>query len=157
MKEKQAMIPNTFDLKTKEENLKRLENISIETQTKWGKMNTPQVLAHLTVAYELALNENTPINRGFKRFIISLMAKKMVVGEKPYPKNGMTSPDFKISDQRDFAIEKAKLATNINTVFEKGAKYFDGKESQSFGPLSEKEWSNLFQKHLNHHLEQLGV
>lgn len=151
------MTPNTFDLKTKEENLNRLENVNAETLTKWGKMQPAQVLAHMNVAYDLVLDENTPINRGLKKFIISLFAKNMVVGEKPYPKNGMTSPDFKISDQRELEKEKAKLVTNINAVFEKGAKYFEGKESQSFGKLTEKQWSNLFQKHLNHHFEQLGV
>lgn len=151
------MIPNTFDPKTTAENLKRLENLSAETTPKWGKMNAPQMLAHLNVAYNMALDENTPITRGFKRFIISLLAKNMVVGEKPYPKNGRTAPVFVIADQRDFEKEKAKLVSFINDVSQKGAAHFEGKESQSFGTLTANEWSNLFQKHLNHHFEQFGI
>ncbi|WP_337994864.1 hypothetical protein [Polaribacter ponticola] len=40
---------------------------------------------------------------------------------------------------------------------ELGADYFDGKESHSFGKLTEKEWNNTFYKHLDHHLTQFGV
>ena len=151
------MIANTFDASVKEDNLNRLEKLTASTTPKWGTMNAPQVLAHLNVAYKMALNENTKINRGFKRFIISLLAKKQVVSEKPYPKNGRTAPEFIIADERDFEKEKALLISNINEVFTKGKTHFEGKESASFGPLSEKEWSNLFQKHLDHHFEQFGV
>lgn len=151
------MIPNTFDTKTQENNLARLNKLTADTTPKWGKMNAAQMLAHVNVAYNMALDENTKINRGFKRFIISLLAKKQVVSEKPYPKNGRTAPEFLVADQRDFEKEKAKLIGFINAVNTKGTAYFDGKESASFGPLSEKEWSNLFQKHLNHHFEQFGV
>ena len=72
-------ISNTFDKNVKDNNLERLEKLTAETNPQWGTMNAPQVLAHLNVAYRMALNENTKINRGFKRFIISLLAKKQVV------------------------------------------------------------------------------
>lgn len=151
------MIPNTFDAKTKKDNLKRLEELHADTTPKWGKMNASQMLAHVSVAYTMALNKDTKINKGFKRFLISLLAKKQVVSEKPYPKNGRTAPEFIIGDERDFQKEKALLIGYINEVNEKGATHFDGKESASFGPLSQKEWSNLFQKHLNHHFSQFGI
>lgn len=150
-------IKNTFDKATFEENLQRIEKLTAETSPNWGTMNAPQVLAHLNVAYKMALDENTKINRGFKRFIISLLAKKQVVSEKPYPKNGRTAPEFTIADQRDFEKEKALLIENMEAVYTKGTAYFDGKESASFGPLSTVEWSNLFQKHLEHHFEQFGL
>ncbi|MGB1019241.1 MAG: DUF1569 domain-containing protein [Chitinophagales bacterium] len=151
------MIANTFDASVKEDNLNRLEKLTVTSKPNWGKMNASQMLAHLNVPYKMALDENTTINRGFKRFIISLLAKKQVVSEKPYPKNGRTAPEFIIADERDFEKEKTLLINNINEVFEKGTAYFNGKESASFGPLSEKEWSNLFQKHINHHFEQFGL
>lgn len=152
------MIPNTFEQITLEKNIARINILSAETTAKWGTMNAPQMLAHLNVAYHMALDENTVITRGFKRFLISLLAKKMVVSDdKTYPKNGRTSPAFVIADQRDFEQEKTKLLAFLKEVNTKGASYFEGKESQSFGALSAKEWSNLFQKHLNHHLEQFGV
>ena len=34
---------------------------------------------------------------------------------------------------------------------------FDNRESHSFGKLSKTEWSNMFYKHLDHHLTQFGV
>lgn len=150
-------IPNTFDQKIKDDNLNRLEKLTIETSPQWGKMDAAQMMAHVNVAYSMALNENTKIRRGFSRFIISLLAKNMVVGEKKYPKNGRTAPEFIIADQRDFEKEKALLTSNINEVFTKGTAHFEGKESASFGPLTTQEWSNLFQKHLDHHFEQFGI
>lgn len=151
------MILNTFNEKVKNENLTRLEKLTAETKANWGTMNAAQMMAHVNVAYRMALDENTKINRGFKRFIISLLAKKQVVSEKPYPKNGRTAPEFIVADQRDFQKEKAQLIKNIEEVYAKGPTYFNGKESASFGPLSTEEWSNLFQKHLNHHFEQFGL
>ena len=46
---------------------------------------------------------------------------------------------------------------NDIAIIEMGANKFEGMESNSFGPLSIKEWNNMFTKHLNHHLEQFGV
>ena len=69
------MIPNTFDKNVKDSNLTRLEELSYDIIPLWGKMDSAQMMAHVNVAYRMALNENTKINRGFKRFIISLLAK----------------------------------------------------------------------------------
>ena len=151
------MIANTFDASVKEDNLNRLEKLTASTTPKWGTMNAPQVLAHLNVAYRMALNENTTINRGFKRFIISLLAKKQVVSEKPYPKNGRTAPQFIITDKREFSTEKARLIEYMEKVQQDGVAKFDGMESHSFGSLNKTEWSNLFYKHADHHLTQFGV
>ncbi len=35
--------------------------------------------------------------------------KKSVVGEKPYPKNGRTAPQFLITNEREFEKEKKQL------------------------------------------------
>lgn len=120
-------------------------------------MSVDQMLAHLTVPYDMTLTEKYPKPNFISRFFIKLFAKKVVTTDMPYPKNGQTAPQFIINDKRDFEKEKAILIENINKVLNMGAEAFDGKESHSFGPLSTSEWNILFSKHLDHHLKQFGV
>lgn len=146
-----------FDKEVNEEMLARIDSLSNESQAKWGKMNAAQVLAHCNVAYEMALTEKYPKAKGLKRWLLSKTVKNIVVGEKPYKRNSRTAPEFIVADERVFNDEKQKIVDNIKKVFSLGESHFDGKESTSFGPLTKKEWSNLFYKHLNHHLEQFGA
>lgn len=115
------------------------------------------MLAHCSVAYDMALTDKYPISGKFKTFMISMFAKNQVVGEKPYPKNGRTAPEFLITDEREFATEKEKLLGNLKRTNELGSKHFEGKQSVSFGRLTTNEWNMLFSKHLDHHLSQFGV
>lgn len=150
-------IQNTFEQSSYENNLERLEKLNPESKPLWGKMNIAQMLAHLNVAYNITYNKSLPKAKGFKKFFMKLVVKKIVTGEKPFSKNGRTAPEFLITDKKEFTKEKETLIKYITDTFNKGEKYFDRKENISFGKLTAKEWSNLFQKHLNHHFEQFGV
>lgn len=151
-------IKNIFSQEVTNEVLGRINKLTPETKAVWGKMTVDQVLAHCTVPYEMVYNPSK-FKRpgGFGRFMIKLFAKKMVVGVKPYPKNGRTAPDFVISGKREFETEKQKLIGFINKTTELGEGHFDGKESHALGKLSKTEWNVMFYKHLNHHLTQFGV
>jgi len=85
------------------------------------------------------------------------LVKNAVVSEKPYPQNSRTAPQFLISDEREFNVEKQRLIDHIRKTQELGASHFEGKESNSFGALTAIEWNNSFYKHLEHHLTQFGV
>ena len=91
------------------------------------------------------------------KWILKTFIKKKVVGEQAYPPNSLTAPVFIVADQREFESEKAALIQNIKDVQQKGASYFEGRESASFGPLTAIEWNNMFYKHLDHHFTQFGV
>jgi hypothetical protein len=92
----------------------------------------------------------------FLRFIIRLMAKDTVVGEKLYKRNSPTAPAFRITDDKDFDAEKNRLICYIIQTQELGETHFDGIESHSFGKLTAGQWNNMFYKHLDHHLAQFG-
>lgn len=151
-------ILNTFDSKTTELVLSRLNNLSNSSQPQWGKMNVAQMLAHLNVAYDLAYGKVSPKATNFMiKLILKMFVKNVVVGENPYKRSLQTSPEFIISNERDFEKEKSLLISNIKETETKGANYFEGKESASFGVLTSKQWSNLFYKHIDHHFTQFGV
>lgn len=136
----------------------RINNLSPKTQPQWGTMNAAQMLAHCDVAYQMVYEPQKFKKPGaVARFMITLFAKKMVVGDKPYPKNGRTAPGFIVPAEQDFEESKRILIEHIWRVQQDGEKTFDGKESHSMGNLASAEWNMLFSKHLDHHLKQFGV
>lgn len=84
--------------------------------------------------------------------LLKLFVKKVVCGSKPYAKNNRTAPQFIISNERDFDIEKTRLVNYMNATPEIGEAAYDGRENLSFGTMSLSEWNTLYAKHLDHHL-----
>jgi len=148
---------NLFGEQESQEAIARINTLTPETRSHWGKMNVAQMLAHCNVAYELVYTDKHPKPGGFQKFMIKLFAKNVVVGPKPYKRNTRTAPMFLITDEREFETEKKRLIEYIQKTQQLGASHFEGKESHAFGALSEKEWNTLFSKHLDHHLTQFGV
>lgn len=150
-------MKNLFKKEDTQETIQRINNLTNETQGKWGKMTVGQMLAHCCVPYEMVYTDKHPKPNRFVRFMLKMFVKNGVVGPKPYPKNSRTAPAFLITDKRDFAIEKKRLVDYLNQTQQLGADHFHNMESNSFGPLTKDEWNVLFTKHLDHHLTQFGV
>ncbi|XZF14197.1 DUF1569 domain-containing protein [Chitinophagaceae bacterium MMS25-I14] len=150
-------LPSIFDKETAEKVIARINALTPATQPQWGTMNVAQMLAHCNVTYEMVYTDKHPKPGAFMRFILKSMVKSVVVSEKPYKHNSRTAPQFLMSSEKDFEIEKDRLVNHIRQTQQLGAAHFDGKESHSFGPLKTLEWNNMFYKHLDHHLRQFGV
>jgi hypothetical protein len=150
-------LPNIFTQTVANSVIDRINSLKADSQAKWGKMSVAQMLAHCCVSYETVYENKHPKPNFFMKFLLKLFVKNAVVSETPYPKNSRTAPYFVITGQKHFETEKKRLITYIKQSLELGEKYFDGKESHSFGALTKTEWSNLFYKHLDHHLTQFGV
>ena len=151
-------MQNVFDAKDAQEYINRINNLTPETQRKWGKMSVDQVLAHLNVAYDLTFTpEKFPKPSFIAKFLLSRFVKSKITNEIPYKQSLPTSPAFIIADERNFEEEKAKLIGNIQRVQQLRREAFEGKENINFGKMTAQGWNNMFAKHLNHHLEQFGV
>jgi Protein of unknown function (DUF1569) len=157
LKEKRMALPNIFTEAVSNGLLARLNQLTPTSQPKWGKMNVAQMLAHCNVTYELAYENKHPRPNAFMRFILKVLVKQTVVGEKPYGQNGRTAPVFMITGEKEFQSEKDRLAAYIVKTQQLGQASFEGKENPGFGKLTATEWNNLFYKHLDHHLQQFGV
>jgi hypothetical protein len=152
------MIKNIFSQEVTQELINRINQITPNQQPLWGKMSADQVLAHCNVPYSYTFEPEKFKKPGFLMgFMLKTFVKKMVTGEKPYPKNSRTAPEFVMVGSKDFEVEKAKLIANIQKCQQLGESYFEGKENHSFGKMNSKEWNVLFYKHLDHHLTQFGV
>lgn len=150
-------LPSIYDKSVAQGLINRINQLTPASQPKWGTMNVAQMLAHSNVTYEYVFDERTDKPNFLVKIMLKTFVKKMVVGEEPYKHNERTGPAFIIADARDFEKEKTRLINYINRVLEKGASFFEGKESVSFGVMTATEWNNLMYKHINHHLEQFSV
>lgn len=150
-------FPSIFEPKTTEDLVTRINQLTPAITPLWGKMNVSQMLAHCCVSYDQIFGDQSGRPPLLMRKLLSLLIKKKLVDESPYPKNGRTAPAFIISDERDFETEKSRLVNYISRVEKLGASHFSDRESFSMGKLTTQEWNNLLYKHLNHHLSQFGV
>lgn len=149
-------MKNVFDDEVSKELVSHINALTPDTSSQWGQMTVAQMLAHCNVTYDLVYTDKYPKPKGIKKFLMKVFAKRIVTGPKPYKKNMRTSPVFLITDDKNFEIEKQRLIENIVKTQKLGAAYFHDKESHAFGPLTATEWSILFYKHLDHHLQQFG-
>ncbi|MDQ6472999.1 DUF1569 domain-containing protein [Flavobacterium sp. LHD-80] len=150
-------MQNIFQKEDCDQFINRINGLTTDSKGLWGKMSVAQMLAHCNVTYEMVYDNIHPKPNGFMKFILKLLAKKTVIGDKPYSRNIGTAPQFIIKNDRNFEIEKSRLIAYINRTLEAGKSSFEGKESHSFGPLTSDEWNIMFAKHLDHHLSQFGV
>ena len=150
-------MKNVFDIKNVHQILDRIEKLTPETKNNWGKMNVAQMLAHCNVTYELVYDKKHPRPSWFMGIILKVLIKNFVVNTKLYKKNIRTAPVFLIREEKDFYKEKKRLIEYIKKTQELGENYFNNRESHSFGRLKKVEWSNMFYKHLDHHLQQFGA
>ena len=148
---------NTFDPKTTEAVFARLEKLNYMSKPQWGKMNVAQMLAHLNVTYDLAYDRVQSPANFFTKILLKLLVKPLVTNDKPYKKNSHTAPVFIITNERDFEKEKSTFIDNVKKTEANGVAFFEGKISSSFGPMTAKEWSTQFYKHIDHHFTQFGV
>ena len=88
-------MQNIFDAKVAQEYINRINNLTPETQRKWGKMSVDQVLAHLNVAYETIYEPEKHPKPGFiAGFLLKNFVKAKTVNELPYKQNLPTGPMF---------------------------------------------------------------
>lgn len=111
------MIKNAFHQEVANELIARINKLTPTTQPQWGVMTVDQMLAHCSVAYHCTYSPEKFKKAGaFKKFLLKTFVKPMVVGEKPYPKNGRTAPEFIISDRRDFEKKKKTNLSDLSNV-----------------------------------------
>lgn len=144
---------NLYDVDTSQGLLERIERLTPETQPQWGRMSVAQMLAHCAEIVEVTNGkplENTPLLARVFRGMI----RKMVVSEKPYPRDTKTHPQYLQVAERDFETEKARLLDALEGFRDQEDA---APEHPLFGVMTREErgWSMF--KHLDHHLRQFGV
>ena len=99
-------MKNMFDSEDSKEMIFRINQLTATHPAQWGKMTVDQMLAHCSVAFEMAYTDQHPRPNAFARFMLKMFVKQTVVGAKPYKKNIRTAPVFIIEGSKNFEAEK---------------------------------------------------
>lgn len=150
-------LPNIFDARVSQQLESRINRLTSDSSPQWGKMNASQMLAHLNVMFEIGFNTNYKRPNACVRFILQKLVKKGLVNESPYKKNSQTAPEMLIKHDADFKKEHKLVLQNLRELSIQGESSFENKVHPSFGKFSAAEWSNLFYKHIDHHLKQFNL
>jgi hypothetical protein len=133
---------------------KRLDRLTPDTPAQWGKMNAPQMLAHLSEAMKMATGElqvslrKSPLRHpGFKHLIIY---------GPPFPKGVPTSPELLTREATDWNGETAELRRLIDS-FAAQPQSKTIPAHPVFGKMSRRLWGALTYKHIDHHFRQFGI
>ncbi len=148
-------MENLFNAADRDAMRLRLVTLPSDSTRRWGKMMLPQMLAHCTVGFEYALGERTARPSLLGR-VVGPLIKGRLFGPKPLDKNGPTSPDFIITDQRDVEVERHRLLDALTRFCAEGRGGVNNRPHSFFGPLTGDQWGRLMFKHLDHHLRQFG-
>ncbi|HEY3296064.1 MAG TPA: DUF1569 domain-containing protein [bacterium] len=133
---------------------KRVQTLGPVAPRQWGKMDVGQMLAHVNRAIDLSMgNISAPSE---STWLLRVLIKRWAVGSLPIMKSSPTSDTMRMTDPKDFQIEKQKLLENLRAAKARG---LAGTWSPhvAFGPLTADEWGRLHHKHLDHHLRQFAA
>jgi hypothetical protein len=142
-----------FDVQYNTEIINRINKLTPDTKPLWGKMTVAQMMAHCIEGFRSAYGE-IKLKRSFIGILFGGMAKKSVMGDKPFKRDLPTDKNFIIRYERNFEEEKNKLTAYVKK-FEVRALTKD--THPFFGKMTTDEWDKLMVKHLDHHLRQFGV
>ncbi len=147
-------IKNLFDPTAKQEIIARINQLTPQSQRKWGKMDAGQMLAHVQVPMGVALGTNTVKGNWLMKLILPLFKKKLY-DETPWKQGLPTDKTFIMTGvEKNFDAEKNQLLDKINQFTEVN---MVNEKHPVFGKLTKEQWSKATWKHLDHHLKQFGV
>lgn len=149
-------MKNIFVETDANEIINRIEKLSPSTPRLWGKMNVSQMLSHCGNALDMAMGTINP-RRIFIGRIIGGLIKSKYVNEVPFSRSSPTSEEIKVTDARDFVLEKARLIRLIKQFSANGEAGCTKHPHPFFGALTPSEWSRGMYKHLDHHIRQFGT
>lgn len=139
--------------------VRRLGEITPDSQRRWGRMTSHQMLCHLADTFAAGLGERrvTPADTAFRRTVVKWIALWVPI---PWPHGVPTRKE--IDAQRegtrpgDFAADRQRVEAWIDRYAATTDPAAFGLHPL-FGPLTPREWTRWAYLHLEHHFRQFGV
>ena len=149
-------MKNLLNPEVKADILKRVDTITPEHKSLWGKMNSTQSLRHMAMAFQTATGE-VKFTRASESKIPKWLMKFFLLSMKP-PKGGAeTFLEMKMVENKtplhDFETERKNLK---QAICDFGSKEFLS-ENTLAGKFTRDDWGKLNYNHTDHHLRQFGV
>lgn len=148
---------NLFDVATAEGLKKRMAQLKPDTARVWGTMYPAQMLAHCSLAMEMAVGDRSPPQMFIGR-IIGPMLRRMALGnEDPMRRNSPTAKELLVKGDRDLETERTRLTGLVDRFVSAGPAGCTTHPHTFFGRMTPEQWATLMYKHTDHHLRQFGV
>ena len=136
--------------------LSRIAKLGPDSQRRWGRMETAQLLPHLASGLKAALGEKIlegpPPGRlkGTFMRVFAIHYLPWPEGKIPAPPGAFNTPDRGWEEDRKAVVELIErfAATPDERL---------GRMHPAFGPMSARDWDVLQYRHLDHHLRQFGA
>jgi hypothetical protein len=134
----------------------RLLCLREDDQPLWGKMTAPQMVRHLSCAYEVALGDRdvAPVKSALPPPVMKWIALRSGL---QWPKNVRTTPELirVVEEECDGAFAELVMETTERMeLVAKGTRWQMG--HPMFGPMSAMDWMRWGYLHADHHLRQFG-
>ena len=148
------MGKSIFQAASRKELQQRLVTLTPERAPRWGGMNAPKMVAHLSDALKMALGElptapkNTPL-----RFPV---LKQLVIFALPCPKGAPTAPELLARAPTAWTGEVVTLSALIERFATRGTTG-EWPRHPAFGSMTGRAWGVLVYRHCDHHFRQFGV
>jgi len=150
------IMHSLFSSEHTEQLIQRIEQLTTESQAKWGKMNVGQMLTHCSCTMEVARDQKH-LKRIFIGYILGGLLKKHFYNDSPTKKNSPTHPYFIRNEAVDLVAEKERLINHLHAFQAGGAEKCTKQQHAFFGKLTAEQWAMGMYKHTDHHLQQFGV
>ena len=147
------------DIQIRQETVERLRRVRPETPRRWGRMNAPQMVCHLSDSFLSVMGDKAvEAPRGLNLW--PLMKPWALYAPFKWPPGVATRPelDAEFGGTRpvEFAADVAGLLETIDK-FTRQPRTFEFRAHPMFGRLSEKDWMRWGYLHTDHHLRQFGA
>jgi hypothetical protein len=148
------MPKSLWNVQAREELLDRLERLRPESKPRWGRMNAPQMLAHLRMWMQMATGEIRTANK--KLPLRYPLVKQLLIYWLPFPKGVPTAPELISRETQDWATEYAAVRAYLQSL-EAASPGSEWPEHPAFGTITTRAWGVLAYRHTDHHFNQFGV
>ncbi len=145
-----------FDKEHTENAIARLEKITADQQSLWGKMNPAQMMSHCSATMVVARDQRE-IKRIFLSYVLGSLIKKEFYNDNPVKKNNPTHKTFIRTSDADLEKERQELIGHLRAFQEGGIEKCTARPHAFFGNLTKEQWGLGMYKHLDHHLQQFAV
>ncbi|MCZ8517796.1 DUF1569 domain-containing protein [Paenibacillus filicis] len=139
-----------------EEIIGRIDNLTPNSEPRWGIMNVAQMLAHCSSFQDIAMGIYVP-QRHWLGKLIGPLVKSIIYNDKPLKPNTPTVPEARITDEKEFEFERGELKRKLRAFQANGPQKCANHLHPFFGKLTPEQWGKGTYKHLDHHLKQFGV
>ena len=144
---------NLLDLEVYEATVERIQKLTHTSAAVWGKMDVAQMMAHCAETIDVANGKPLKGTPWYVK-LFSGYIKKMVLNDKPYPRDLKTHPQYLMTEPEDFDRQKQRLLNSLKAMIALGRV---NSEHSLFGTMTPEEKGWGMYKHLDHHLTQFGV